>query len=268
MYFVCRCLDEYPIQPLLEQLKQQGMGYELRQEQDAKELWVEQAQWVDAVRNAYQQYQRALDHQSQHTLTRENLKQLPITVLLIVVSLVVAFLTQLGEQGAEYFFIAQLQYYPRAWIAYSGADLIWHSISPVFLHFSIEHLVFNSLSLWYLGSVLERIVPKLGYAVLIVLLALISNYSQLLASGPLFGGLSGIVYGLIGFAFCYQKWIKPLGIANGFLYLAVGWMALGYTPFFAMVGLGNMANAAHLSGLLGGVVIFVISYVFLKKDSV
>lgn len=267
MFFVCHCQDQYPIQPLLEQLKQQGIVYELRHEQDGQALWIEQAQWVEAVRKAYESYQQAMDHQKQHTLSVSNLKQLPITVAFIVVSLVVAFITQLGANGAEHFFIAQLQYYPRTWIAYSGVELVWHSISPIFLHFSIEHLAFNCLSLWYLGSVLERHLPKVGYLLMIVVLALVSNYSQLLVSGPLFGGLSGMVYGLIGFAFCYQKWIKPLGIANGFLYIAIAWMALGYTPFFAMVGLGNMANTAHLSGLLAGVIVFIISYVFLKKSA-
>ncbi|MGK0445052.1 MAG: GlpG protein [Bermanella sp.] len=266
MPFACHCDDEYPIEPLLNELSQQGIGFEIKHNNGQRELWLDDGQYIDAVNQAYSRYKGAQLQQKQHTLTVENLKQLPITTSIIVISLLVALITQLGEQLLELFFIAQIQYYPRSWIPYSGLAAIWHSISPIFLHFGVEHLIFNSLSFWYLGSILERKMSLATYVLLILLLALVSNYSQLWVSGPLFGGLSGVVYGLIGFACCYQLFYRPLMIPKALFYLAIGWIVLGFTPFFAAIGLGNMANTAHVSGLLCGAVLFFPFYLFVKKE--
>lgn len=266
MPFVCHCDEQYPIEPLLNELQQQNIAYEIKHIDGTRQLWLEDENYVEAVTRAYDAYKQANLQQKQHTLTLQNLKQLPVTTSLIMVSLVVALVTQLGEQWLDAFFIAQIQYYPRSWLPYSGVDLIWHSISPIFLHFGVEHLVFNSLSFWYLGSILERKLSILVYISIIVVLALVSNYSQLWMSGPLFGGLSGVVYGLIGFAAGYQFSYRPLMIPKALFYFAIGWIALGFTPIFAAVGLGNMANTAHVSGLLCGACLFVLFYAFVKKE--
>lgn len=267
MPFACHCDDQYPIEPLLTELTQQGIGFEIKELHGKKELWLDDERYIDAVNQAYSAYKQAQQQQKQHTLSVSNVKQLPLTSSFIVMSLVVALITQLGDQFLDLFFIAQIQYYPRSWIPYSGFAAVWHSISPIFLHFGIEHLVFNSLSFWYLGSILERKMAFTGYLLLVLILALVSNYSQLWVSGPLFGGLSGVVYGLIGFAWLYQSMYRPLMIPKGLFYLAVGWVLLGFTPFFAAVGLGNMANTAHISGLLCGAVLFFPFYLFVKKSA-
>lgn len=266
MPFALECDDQYPIEPLLNELTQQGIGFEVKDVDGRKELWLDDAQYIEAVNKAYNAYKQAHLQQKQHTLSIQNLKQLPVTTSLILLSLIAAFITQLGEQFVTAFFIAQVQYLPRGWLPYSGVELLWHSISPIFLHFSIEHLIFNCLSFWYLGSILERKLPMVWYVGLIVLIALVSNYSQLWISGPLFGGLSGVVYGLIGFAACFQFLYRSLMIPNGLFYLAIGWIVLGFTPFFAAVGLGNMANTAHVSGLLCGAILFLPYYLFVKKE--
>ncbi|MGR6874620.1 rhomboid family intramembrane serine protease [Pseudomonas sp. HK3] len=268
MPFACHCDDQHPIEPLLHELNQQGIGYEVKQVNGTSELWLDDPQLIEPVIKAYNAYKNAQNQQKQHALSIQNLKQLPITTTFIVISLAVALLTQLGEQFLDFFFIAQMQYYPRGWIPYTGIANLWHSISPIFLHFGIEHLVFNSLSFWYLGSILERKLSFISYLTLVVCIALVSNYSQLFVSGPLFGGLSGVVYGLIGFAFVFQTFYRPLFIPNGLFYLAIGWILLGLTPFFALIGLGNMANTAHISGLICGAVLFLPFYLFVKKENV
>ena len=267
MLFACHFDERYPIEPLLNELTQQGIIYEIKQANGISELWLEDEQVIEPVRKAYEAYKQAQQQQKQHTLTIENLKQLPITTALILISLVVAFVTQLGEQFLDLFFIAQIQYYPRSWIPYTGIASVWHSISPIFLHFGIEHLIFNSLSCWYLGSILERKLSAISYLSLVIILALVSNYSQLWVSGPLFGGLSGVVYGLIGFAFVYQLFYRPLAIPKGLFYLAIGWILFGLTPVFAWIGLGNMANTAHVSGLICGAFLFLPFYLFVKKEN-
>jgi len=268
MHFACYCDPEFPIEPILQELKEKGIGFELRESEGQRSLWLADAEYVVPVTQAYDVYKQRVQQQKQHTLTIKNLKQLPITTALIVLSLFVALLTQLGEQNLDAFYIAQIQYYPRGWVPYSGVEAVWHSVSPIFLHFGVEHLVFNCLSCWYLGSILERKLSKFAFMCIAIMIAVISNYTQLWVSGPLFGGLSGVVYGFIGFAFVYQLFRATLGIPKGLFYLAIGWLLLGYTPIFEAVGLGSMANAAHLSGLLAGGVLFFIWSIFSKKESV
>src|SRR5690606_22582251 len=82
----------------------------------------------------------------------------------------------------------------------------WRVVTPIFLHFGAMHIIFNALWLWEFG---RRIEPALGssiYAGLILLLAISSNLVQYGWEGPsLFGGLSGVVYGLVGFIGMRQR---------------------------------------------------------------
>jgi GlpG protein len=72
------------------------------------------------------------------------------------------------------------------------------------LHFGILHLAMNGMWYWELGgaSNCARAINLLG---LTLLFSLVSNYAQHFTSGPsLFGGLSGVLYGLLG-----HCWIVP-----------------------------------------------------------
>jgi GlpG protein len=257
MYLACQCDPAVPIAPVLDQLEKQNIIFQLVDDNLPAELWVHDASLVDPVSQFYNDYRQQFTEQQKNSLTIKNLKNTPVTSVLLMVTLLVALVTQLGSQFNDWFYIAQIQYYPRSWFLYDGGQNIWRVISPIFLHFGIEHIIFNALSFWYLGSVLERKLGMLVFILLVVTLAAVSNVSQLLVSGPLFGGLSGVVYGFIGFAFLYQQFIENLSVPKGLLYVAIGWMLLGMTDILAVIGFGNMANTAHLSGLLTGFIAFI-----------
>lgn len=248
-YFVFDCDPKYPVEPVLEQLKTQNIAFETTQEGDVIRLWVKDPKWVEPVAQFYRQY----CHQQDYKFSISNLFKTPVTTFLLVFAILVALFTQLGQQFTSYFFIADIQYYPRGWNFFEGEwQFLWRSFSPIFLHFSIEHLIFNSLMVWYIGSLLERNIGSIWFGILVFGCAAVSNYSQLLDSGPLFGGLSGVAYGLVVFAFLYQKQQRQLFIPKGMFTLAFVWMVLGFTQVLSLIGLGNMANVAHLSGALAG----------------
>ncbi|HAD47374.1 MAG TPA: rhomboid family intramembrane serine protease, partial [Idiomarina sp.] len=72
---------------------------------------------------------------------------------------------------------------------------------------------------------------------------------QYVVSGPNFGGLSGVVYGLLGFCWLYSFGRRtPLWLPPGLIVFMVGWLILGYTGVLWV----NIANEAHLAGLLSG----------------
>ncbi len=248
------------IEPFYQQLQRQGVVYELRKSQKVHELWLEDKALIKPVAEFYERYLLA----QQHTLSVKNLKDTPFTAGILLISAAVALITMLGAYFLEYFLIARLQLDPRAWFLYDGFALLWHSISPIFLHFSIEHFIFNMLSFWYLGSSLERNLPWFYFISMLTLCALCSNYGQLYSSGPLFGGLSGVVYGFMGFAFIYQKFYRSLNVPNGLFYMAFIWLLLGFSNVLASIGL-NMANIAHLIGMLCGLLNGILFIIFMKK---
>lgn len=137
-------------------------------------------------------------------------------------------------------------------------------LTPAIIHFGALHLIFN-LSWWlYLGN---KIVKQAGSSSLFLLFfisALVSNWAQYLIVDNRFGGLSGVVYALLGFAWIYstklpeekQLITKPI---VGFMLV---WMVLG----FADVLFISMANWAHLFGLLSGMAIAALQLPKSKRD--
>jgi GlpG protein len=246
--FIAKPEHGHPLQPVLDQLDKQQIAYSVSTHGGNQLVVVEDEKLAEPVKYFYFQYL----HQQDHKFSVANLKKTPLTSGILMVAFIVALMTQLGEYFVQWFFIADIQYYPRAWHFFEGWQIPWRSISPIFLHFSIEHLVFNSLMFWYLGSLLERKIGLLMYALLVIMTAVISNYAQLFDSGPLFGGLSGVAYGLVCFAFCYQRWSRHLFIPSGLFIIAVVWMILGMTQVLSLIGLGKMANVAHVSGAIAG----------------
>ena len=130
----------------------------------------------------------------------------------------------------------------------------WRLITPIFLHFGIMHLVFNSLWIWVLGEMIERNQGQVKLTLLILFTALVSNSAQFLINGSSqFGGLSGVVYGYLGYIWLWGRLHPQQGLAlgNALVVFMLGWMVLGMTDFARSLGL-NMANEAHLGGLLAG----------------
>ena len=134
----------------------------------------------------------------------------------------------------------------------------WRLITPAFLHFGWLHIVFNCLWLWDLGRRIEQIMGHLNMFMLFLVIALVSNTSQFeFGGGGLFGGMSGVVYGLLGFSWIAPQlqpaW--PIQPAKVIMIFMIGWLLACMSGLVEVLGFGAVANAAHLGGLLcGGVV--------------
>ena len=128
---------------------------------------------------------------------------------------------------------------------------VWRLITPIFLHFSLMHIIFNMMWLMDLGSLIEKKQGPLFIAVLIIVIAVLSNFSQYLVSGPTFGGMSGVVYGLLGYVWIRGKF-DPL--SGYFLHKHTVIMMIVWF-FLCMTGIiGNVANTAHGVGLVIGMI--------------
>lgn len=129
----------------------------------------------------------------------------------------------------------------------------WRLVTPAFLHFSLLHIVFNLLWWWELASLMEKEQSSWRLAAVTMVIILVSNGAQFLSYGSGFGGLSAVVYGLLGYL-----WLYPLTDPNASFRLRgvivafmLGWLALGYTGIFDAI-FGPISNNGHLAGLLVG----------------
>lgn len=143
----------------------------------------------------------------------------------------------------------------------AGADLAtawWRLLTPAILHFSFMHIAFNLLWWWELGGLIERGQSGGRLLVITVVIALVSNAAQGLQYGNSFGGLSGVIYGLLGYLWLYPLVNPAAGfrVRREILWFMLGWLALGYTGLLDVL-FGPVSNVGHLSGLLAGMALGV-----------
>ena len=126
---------------------------------------------------------------------------------------------------------------------------VWRLITPIFVHFSVLHLLFNMLWLRDLGSLIEARASTLKLLLLVLVTAIASNIGQYLMSGPSFGGMSGVVYGLFGYIWMRGKFDPSSGmfLTDQTILIMVGWYLLCLTGM-----IGSIANTAHTVGLVLG----------------
>ncbi|MGI9310091.1 MAG: rhomboid family intramembrane serine protease [bacterium] len=135
----------------------------------------------------------------------------------------------------------------------------WRLITPAFLHFGLFHAVFNLLWVWELGRVIESRHGAAALLALSAIVAVVSNLAQFFVAGPLFGGMSGVLYGCFGYVLVQGRFNPAFDarLTPPIIYLLLGWFALGWTRVLEMVGV-HIANTAHTAGLLCGIALGLI----------
>lgn len=173
---------------------------------------------------------------------------LSLTIALIAISVIVAFMSNLGgsrEVLAPLFF--------ASWGS-NGAEIlsgqVWRLITPIFIHFGALHLLFNMMWLWDLGNLLEMKKGTWFLGAFVVVVGIASNILQYVLDGsPYFGGMSGVVYGLLGYVWMQGRYNPYFDFAlhKHIVIMMLAWFVLGWTGL-----LGPIANWAHTGGLVIG----------------
>ncbi len=145
----------------------------------------------------------------------------------------------------------------------------WRLISPILIHFSFTHLAFNCLWIYVLGEKIERVDSKTVFVLLVIFSSICSNFLQYYwTSSSLFGGLSGVIYGLLGYCMILEmesddeRYELPPAL---YMFMII-WLLLGFFEVLDMFGFGKVANFAHLGGLISGMM-FGMMYKYYKKIS-
>lgn len=275
----------------------------LLQEPDGWSIWVCDEDRVTQAREEFAQYQRnpadprfavrptrplrssqpSLPRRPRRPRRLRSTPAVPVTVGLIMASIAVSLYT-MPENGptsavAQALFIAPFkslgaqnqiiwQYLSRV-----RAGEVWRLVTPIFIHFSLLHLLFNMMWLWSLGSQIEASRGSVRFGLLVLVLAIFSNVLQYyfghmpirvgstweLMPSPQFGGMSGVVYGLFGYVWMKARFEPRLGlwVSPSIVFMMVAWLVLCFFDEFQQM-VGPVANTAHAAGLLGGMAIGVM----------
>jgi len=252
-------------------LTQQGIPITVSERGDQLELWVTQTSYYALAKQEVDRFkadpasaqlntEQATPVRQQsfggaslrHNLMR-NAGPITMTIAVLVVAVYLLLQTQLAEQVFATLRIGD--YFNTL-----PSTQIWRYVSPMLLHFSAMHFVFNLFWWWYLAGRMERSYGSVILLLVTLICSVIANVAQLYSTGPFFGGLSGVVYGLFGFAavLSYGKPRHPLYLPPALLVFMVAWLLLGYTDLLWV----KVANEAHLAGLLGGLLCAVLTKLY------
>ncbi len=183
-----------------------------------------------------------------------------ITLTIFILCWAVFIASLLGFSSSVFY---GLRFFPELSLAAFLAEP-YRIIGPALFHFSWLHIVFNTMWWWQLGGDIERVMGKGTLLNVFFVSAIASNLAQYLVTGPNFGGLSGVVYALIGYVW-WMGWLAPekgLTVSKPIVGILLVWMLLGFAELLPV----NMANMAHLVGLVSGCLLAVIKVgIFNKK---
>jgi GlpG protein len=252
-------------------LKRLQVPHRVAEEAGEQVLWVPEEQLAEQVRELYARYPQGdlagalespqLDANDSPGFIQQ-LQASRMTAVVLLLTFIAAAITLLGDNLATISWLSFVDYSVQGdYIYFSNLnDTLasgqwWRLLTPMLIHFGILHLAMNTLWFWELG---RRIEARQGAVMLLgltLLFSLAANFAQYLHAGPsLFGGLSGVLYGLLGHCWIFQR-LAPTPayrLPPGVLVMMLAWLLICMTGIFELLQFGAIANAAHVGGLLAG----------------
>lgn len=199
-----------------------------------------------------------------------SISRAPVTASLVLLALLFAPATMLPFRAVEAFTLRWLMIVPIERVgdfidfstlpAALAAGEVWRLWTPAFLHFGAVHLAFNLLWLWEFGRRIEAAGGRGRILEAVVLLAPIANVAQyLMDDGPRFGGLSGVVYGLLGYIVVAGRRSRhpALRVPAALIVVLILFLVFFSTGATESFGL-HVANGAHWGGFVAGLVLAML----------
>jgi rhomboid protease GluP len=130
---------------------------------------------------------------------------------------------------------------------------VWRLFTPIFLHGSILHIVFNMYALFYFGRMIERYYGRARYLGLFILSGFAGNVISFMFSSYQSLGSSTSIMGLLGA-------VGVLIYQNREIFGPVARQALSQVVIIGIINLilgltpgSNIDNWGHIGGLFGGI---------------
>jgi membrane associated rhomboid family serine protease len=164
-------------------------------------------------------------------------------------------------------------------ISFSGRDLLlwganfrpfidrgeyWRLFTSTFLHGGLLHLIMNMYAFFFVGIFLEPILGSKRFAFFYILTGIFASITSICWNDATVSvGASGAIFGMYGiFLALLLTKIFPKDFKNAFLLSTA--IFVGYN---LIIGLsGGIDNAAHIGGLITGLIIGLIIYPSLEEE--
>ena len=266
MYRIMLFPHETDTRELRRALWAHRIGHRFTEEAEGQALWLANPDQHEALMQLLTRWQRGEPIMPEQRMRPASgaslaaLRQAPVTATALGISLLVfALMYLLGD-----IVVAMLTIVP---IAVVGGGLafgslvealasgqVWRLLSPAFLHFGWMHLIFNMMWLWYFGRQVETLQGSGRMLMILLLSGVGANLAQYATGTALFGGMSGVDFALLGYVWLMSRRAPGSGffVPQMLVVFMLGWMLFTMTDMAAAVGFGNVANEAHLGGLIVG----------------
>jgi len=268
MYKIGELKDYNIVQELKENFVRSGITFQIAQEHqnDNGDLYiisvnyhydVEKAQEIfNTLIGLAQKYEIPPEYQKIHSI---KLTTFTKNLILICCSL---YILSFSGPGKDLFKFLSLSANPNLFLSEIKNGEFWRFFTPMFLHFSLLHILFNMVMLKDLGKIIEHSKGIRFFTLFVFITGAVSNLGQYMITGPFFGGMSGVIYAFFGLLWM-EKTLNPdseFALPRNDLILIIGWF------FLCLFGLiGRIANTAHATGLVSGMLTGI--FVGLKTTS-
>ena len=187
-----------------------------------------------------------------------NLKKNAVTSSVIILCLVVYSLKLCSSSLV-------FDYLLFDWDKMVSQGQIWRCFTPALIHFSFSHILMNILFFNYFSEHLEIFRGKYRLVCIILITGIISNFAQALFSGNCnFGGLSGVVSGIIGYCIMISPYPYCPEVFRSAISLCVVNIIFNIIAFYMDE---PVAFWAHGIGLMAGIVLGIFDYFRLMRQS-
>ena len=177
-----------------------------------------------------------------------------ITCILILINLIIFLLCNYNQS-----YIYNLALFKNI-----GTDY-YRLITAAFTHYEIFHFIFNMYALYVIGSQIESFLGKTKYIIIYLFSAITSSLLSLvfLSSNSYSLGASGAIFGLFGallyFGYHYRVYLGNV-IRSQVVPIIIFNLFLGFV-------LSGIDNAAHIGGLVGGLLMTITMGVKYKSTT-
>lgn len=180
----------------------------------------------------------------------ENFKQYPITFTLIAINIIVFLIPQLMVQWAEPFY--QYGALNGYWVIFKGET--YRLFTSLFLHADMMHIVMNMLSLYMVGTMVEKLFSKLSYLGIYFVSGLFGSFASMFIHTEGWAvGASGAIFGIFG-ALAGFAWIHRQTMRAQFIHFMKNFGVI----LLLNLGIGlvfpSIDMSAHVGGLIAGLV--------------
>ncbi len=124
----------------------------------------------------------------------------------------------------------------------------WRFFTPIFLHIGFAHLALNTLSLYFVGTIVERIYGSARFFVIYFYAGFAGTLLSFLLVPNISAGASGAIFGLLGALLFF-------GVAYPNLFFrTMGWNVIIILLINLVITFSASAidSAGHIGGLIGG----------------